>query len=416
MKARHLPLLRNLIYRFILVLVIMTGFILQGIAQTVVTNPGNPWTVPAGVTSIKVEVWGGGGGGGGITTNGFFTTNGGGGGGGGAYRTASLTVTSGQTYTITIGAAGTAGGAGAAGGNGGTTTVSGTAGSVTVVGGTGGGGGNNSNGSGGAGGAGGTFNGGAGGTSSGNGAGGGGGAGNNASGGAGGNAATGTGGAGSPNYAPYIGGTGGAYRTSNGVGNAGAAPSGGGGGGRATAGFYSTSTNNGGIGGAGQVVITYTACTPPAAPSVTTPVKYCLNSTASQLTATGSGLLWYTVSTGGTGSSIAPTPSTSSTGTTSYYVSQTIGCEGPRAQIDVNVNPSPSSSVTGQTNVTCYAGTDGTITISASGGTDPYQFSVDNGATYIPGTNTYTYTGLSAGVQYKIRVKDSNGCESPAIP
>jgi hypothetical protein len=82
----------------------------------------------------------------------------------------------------------------------------------------------------------------------------------------------------------------------------------------------------------------------------------------------------------------------------------------------VTVNPLPSSSVTGQTNVTCYAGSDGTITISASGGTDPYQFSVDNGATYIPGTNPYNYTGLSANVQYKIRVKDINGCESPAIP
>ena len=39
-------------------------------AQTVVLNPASPFTIPAGVTSIKVEVWGGGGGGGGA--NGSF--------------------------------------------------------------------------------------------------------------------------------------------------------------------------------------------------------------------------------------------------------------------------------------------------------------------------------------------------------
>ncbi len=35
-----------------------------GWGQTVVVNPTSPWIVPAGVTSIKVEVWGGGGAGG----------------------------------------------------------------------------------------------------------------------------------------------------------------------------------------------------------------------------------------------------------------------------------------------------------------------------------------------------------------
>ena len=86
----------------------------------------------------------------------------------------------------------------------------------------------------------------------------------------------------------------------------------------------------------GIVNVTTSTCTPPAAPTVTSPVNYCQNSTASPLTATGSNLLWYTVPTGGTGSPTAPTPSTTSVGTTSYYVSQTVGCEGPRAQIVVN--------------------------------------------------------------------------------
>jgi hypothetical protein len=78
---------------------------------------------------------------------------------------------------------------------------------------------------------------------------------------------------------------------------------------------------------------------------------------------------------------------------------------------------SPVASVSAHTNVTCYAGTDGSITISGSGGTAPYQFSVDNGVNYTLGSNPnpYTYIGLSANIQYKIRVIDANGCQSAPI-
>ena len=106
---------------------------------------------------------------------------------------------------------------------------------------------------------------------------------------------------------------------------------GGGGGGRGDNNGNDTNGAN------GQVILTWTVCIPPAAPGVTSPVNYCLNATASPLTATGTGLLWYTGPTGGTGSPTAPTPSTTSVGTSSYYVSQTVGCEGPRSQIDVIV-------------------------------------------------------------------------------
>jgi len=60
--------------------------------------------------------------------------------------------------------------------------------------------------------------------------------------------------------------------------------------------------------------------------------------------------LWYTTSTGGTGSSTAPTPSTSLAGNTSYYVSQTVttngvACEGTRAQIVVTINENPTITI-----------------------------------------------------------------------
>ena len=66
------------------------------------------FTVPAGVTSAIFEGWGGGGGG----------DTGAGSGGGGAYKKATVAVSAGQEYVITVGAGGAVGGS-----NGGDTTV-----------------------------------------------------------------------------------------------------------------------------------------------------------------------------------------------------------------------------------------------------------------------------------------------------
>ncbi|MBC7553675.1 MAG: gliding motility-associated C-terminal domain-containing protein, partial [Taibaiella sp.] len=50
-----------------------------------------------------------------------------------------------------------------------------------------------------------------------------------------------------------------------------------------------------------------------------------------------------TSSTGGTGSTTAPTPSTATAGTFNYYVTQTVnGCESPRAALRVTINPKPA--------------------------------------------------------------------------
>lgn len=83
----------------------------------------------------------------------------------------------------------------------------------------------------------------------------------------------------------------------------------------------------------------------PSVATVTSPVVYAQGNTALALTATtganGSGLMWYTVATGGTGSAIAPTPTTASLGSTSYWVTSTNanGCESPRTEIVVTVFP-----------------------------------------------------------------------------
>ncbi len=91
------------------------------------------------------------------------------------------------------------------------------------------------------------------------------------------------------------------------------------------------------------VVVTINTASSIPVPVVVTPLYYCQGSTATPLTATalsGATLNWYgTNATGGTASTIAPTPSTATVGTTTYYVSQTVGlCESPRKAINVIVN------------------------------------------------------------------------------
>jgi len=86
-----------------------------------------------------------------------------------------------------------------------------------------------------------------------------------------------------------------------------------------------------------------------AAPTVTPPSPYCIDATASPLSATGTDLHWYATSTGGGASTTAPTPSTAAPGITPYYVTQTInGCESQRTLIDVTVS-SPAAAPTPNT-------------------------------------------------------------------
>ncbi len=63
-----------------------------------------------------------------------------------------------------------------------------------------------------------------------------------------------------------------------------------------------------------------------------------------------------------------------------------------------------------QTNADC-GNNNGTITVSASGGTSPYQYSINNGVTYQGGN---FFTGLLAG-QYTLKVKDAAGCINAAL-
>ena len=155
-----------------------------------------------------------------------------------------------------------------------------------------------------------------------------------------------------------------------------------------------------------------------AAPTATSPA-YCQNAAASPLTATGTNLLWYTTATGGAGAPTSPTPSTASIGMTSYYVTQTpaAGCESPRTEVDITVNPAPSAEFTWSTpcegkatminaasaTATQYTwdfGNEASVTGSGAG---PYEVTWTTSNTYAV-TLTTTAAGCQGQTQHLITV------------
>ena len=277
------------------------------------------WTIPTNVCTIIIEAWGGGGGGGGAYNSGGDAT--GGGGGAGAYAKKTLTVTPGQTISITVGSGGSGGTTSGTNGSPGTISKA-TYNSVIVCQADFGRGGQtktSDNAPGGAGGlvvncigevawAGGTGGAGRIGGSFDNGGGGGGGAGTSQAGGNGGSLYN-VSSAPSGGTGYYSGNNGGKGSYSSGGGNSGStgtAPGGGGGGG-----CEYTGSASGGAGAAGRIIITYSTggcCTPPASVSLsgyTTPI--CYGTSPGTFTATPNGgtptsytYLWYnnSVSTG----------------------------------------------------------------------------------------------------------------------
>ena len=72
------------------------------------------------------------------------------------------------------------------------------------------------------------------------------------------------------------------------------------------------------------------------------------------------------------------------------------------------VQDSPLSITSSFTAVSCFGGSDGSITLSASGGEGPYLFSIDDGTNYQVSGN---FVNLAAGT-YDLRIRDANNCET----
>jgi len=172
-------------------------------------------------------------------------------------------------------------------------------------------------------------------------------------------------------------------------------------------------------GGSAETTIVVNAI--PDAPT-TAPVAYCVGETAVALTATGTGLLWYDSPEDMTGSATAPTPSTATAGTTTYYVTQTInGCESPRAALVVTINPNPVATAGVSGNITCQ---NTSVTLSGSANipvatyawTGPNNFTSaqQNPSVSTPGEYTLTVT-TAAGCSDTDKVVVGTDTEVPTV-
>ena len=145
----------------------------------------------------------------------------------------------------------------------------------------------------------------------------------------------------------------------------------------------------------------------PAAPGLTD-LSACQNKAAPLLSANGSGLLWYTTASNGTGSKDAPVLSTTATGAQVVYVSQSAGrCEGPRAKLTLTTYPVPVAPTASTVAAVCRLAN--APALSAQGQSVRWYTQVEGGAasTQAPTPNTG-----SACLQAYFATQTVNGCES----
>jgi hypothetical protein len=159
--------------------------------------------------------------------------------------------------------------------------------------------------------------------------------------------------------------------------------------------------------------------TTPAAPTVTTPIGYCQNATTQALTATGiSGntLNWYTAATGGTASASAPLPTSTTVGTTNYYVSQVggLGCESPRALVAVNISALPTTPTLSAAPYTkLIPGQTTTITAANAGTGNTLQW-YKNGVLVTGQSGSSIAVDINNLGSYTLKVTNVNGCVANA--
>ncbi|MAU71152.1 MAG: hypothetical protein CML04_03565 [Pseudozobellia sp.] len=94
-------------------------------------------------------------------------------------------------------------------------------------------------------------------------------------------------------------------------------------------------------------------------------------------------------------------------GTYSFVIVDANNCFAFSNEVTINDNGTMTIDSITETEPSCSGDADGEITINITGGVAPFQYSIDNGATY---QGTPTFVNLNAG-SYAIRVLDSSGCE-----
>src|SRR6266404_5726885 len=132
----------------------------------------------------------------------------------------------------------------------------------------------------------------------------------------------------------------------------------------------------------------------------------CFGGSTGSVTVAGSGgTPSYTYSIDGTNFGVSGTFNNLAAGPYTVTVKDANGCTTTQPVTITQTASTVSASISSQTNVACFGGSTGSVTVSASGGTSPYTFSKD-GVTF---GASGTFSNLAAG-SYTITVKDANGC------
>lgn len=175
-----------------------------------------------------------------------------------------------------------------------------------------------------------------------------------------------------------------------------------------TSGTYSTVVRDAGMNQSTPVSVTLTD---PSAISMSSSASNpnCSTGTGSiTITASGgTGTLQYSID-GGSSFQTGGSFTGLSSGTYNLVVEDANGCQVTGSE-NISI-PTAISISTSSTNATC-GNADGTITITASGGTGSLQYSIDGGSSF---QSTGNFTGLSANT-YNIVVEDANGCQATTI-
>ena len=177
--------------------------------------------------------------------------------------------------------------------------------------------------------------------------------------------------------------------------------------------YYVSQTNSFGCESPKATIVVLTNPTPSV--PTTAPVTYCQNATANILTAiatTGNTLKWYTALTGGIAST-APTPITSTVGTTNYYVSQAngFGCESPRALLNVFVKTTSVAPNVTTPVISCINAQSTLLSAIADAGNSLLWYNVASGGTGSINFPT-TVTNISGTTTYYVSQTNAGGCES----
>ncbi len=151
-------------------------------------------------------------------------------------------------------------------------------------------------------------------------------------------------------------------------------------------------------------------------PPVVENLVYCIGETTKVLDAVGTNLRWYDAATGGTRFATAPTPLSTTAGTTSYFVSQSInGCESDRAQLDVEISEAVASftksidSLCGDDELTL---TNNSTSSSAGGYLSNWTFG--DGLSSSDSNTTHRYQDARGTYKIKLLVTNVHGCMDSA--